>query len=112
VAYDYPGNVRELKHAVEMAATFCRNGTIEPWILPETLQRAGDGSEEASALPDGTIPFPDRVRNFERELLVKVLRETGGRKLEAAKKLGISRGTLWRRLQKHGFDAVDEWSDV
>ncbi len=47
----------------------------------------------------------ERVKTFERETIKRVLEETHGKKKEAAKKLGISRETLWRKLKEHGFPA-------
>ncbi|HCL80669.1 MAG TPA: sigma-54-dependent Fis family transcriptional regulator, partial [Nitrospiraceae bacterium] len=49
------------------------------------------------------IPITEKVKAFERDLLSRALEETGGKKKETAKKLGISRGTLWRKLKEHGF---------
>ncbi|MCL4490489.1 MAG: sigma-54 dependent transcriptional regulator [Nitrospirae bacterium] len=106
LSYDYPGNVRELKHAIEMAVTFCKGNTLEPCCLPaemrgEVLER----NLQTAACED--IPVTEKVRAFERELIARVLEETGGKKKEAAKKLGISRGTLWRKLKEHGFPVSD-----
>jgi len=101
-AYDYPGNIRELKHAVEMAVTFCAGNVIEPCCLPVELQNVKI-AENPQFLACSNLPVTEKVKAFERELISRALGETGGRKIETAKKLGISRGTLWRKLKEHGF---------
>ena len=106
VAYDYPGNVRELKHAIEMAVTFCRGNKIEPCCLPAEMGGAEIKQNDA-ALICHDLPVTEKVRAFERELIAHALEEAGGKKKETAKKLGISRGTLWRKLKEHGFPVTD-----
>lgn len=106
VAYDYPGNVRELKHAVEMAATFCRGSMIEPCCLPVEI-RGAEIKQADMALICRELSVIEKVKAFERELIARAFEETGGRKKETAKKLGISRGTLWRKLKEHGFPVTD-----
>ncbi|MCL4456452.1 MAG: sigma-54 dependent transcriptional regulator [Nitrospirae bacterium] len=101
MSYDYPGNVRELKHAVEMAVTFCRGNIIEPCCLPVEIREMEMGQHRS--LICNNLPITEKVKAFERDLLARVLEETGGKKKETAKKLGISRGTLWRKLKDHGF---------
>jgi len=100
--YDYPGNVRELKHAIEMAVTLCKGNLLEPCCLPAEI--SGDRIEQRLQTPVcDDLSVIDKVKAFEGELIARALEETGGRKKETAKKLGISRGTLWRKLKEHGF---------
>ncbi|MEW6739692.1 MAG: sigma-54-dependent transcriptional regulator [Nitrospirota bacterium] len=108
MAYDYPGNVRELKHAIEMAVTFCRGNMIEPCCLPVEI-RGNEINQGIAILPCKDLPLTERVKAFEREIIAHILEETSGKKKEAAKKLGISRETLWRKLKEHGFpvSAID-----
>lgn len=106
VAYEYPGNVRELRHAIEMFVTFCRGDTIEPCCLPAEI-RGTEVRHSDVALACDKLPLTERVRAFEREIIARVLEETDSKKKEAAKKLGISRGTLWRKLKEHGFPVSD-----
>jgi DNA-binding NtrC family response regulator len=100
--YDYPGNVRELKHSVEMAATLCKGTKIERWCLPAEIRGDGETPDAVISVFDD-LPLTERVKTFEREAIRRVLEETHGKKKEAAKKLGISRETLWRKLKEHGF---------
>ena len=98
--HDYPGNVRELKHAVEMAVTLCSGNTIEPCCLPSEIREI---EVIPVALTCEDLPLPEKVKLFEKEMIARVLEDTGGRKKEAATRLGICRETLWRKLKEHGF---------
>lgn len=105
LAYDYPGNVRELEHAIEMAVTLSRGQNIEPCSLPVEIR--GTEMKSDTKLVCDDLPLTERVRVFERDLITLALDETGGKKKETAKKLRISRGTLWRKLKEHGFPVTD-----
>lgn len=100
LSYDYPGNVRELKHAIETVVTLCRGNTIESCCLPPEIR--GVEIKHVSLICDN-LPLTDRVKAFEKEIIAHVLEETDGRKKEAAKILGISRETLWRKLREYRF---------
>lgn len=91
--YDYPGNVRELKHIIERALLLCQNKLITLRELPEELM-------PKSEIGFTQIDFKKCKDILEKELILKTLRECKGRKGEAAKKLGISRKTLWQKLKK------------
>jgi transcriptional regulator with PAS, ATPase and Fis domain len=108
MSYDYPGNVRELKHAIETAVTICRGNIIELCCLPVELRETE--MKHVAPLICGNSPLTERIKTFERETIAHVLEETGGKKKEAAKKLGISRETLWRKLKEYGFP--ESFSDV
>ncbi len=95
IAYDYPGNVRELFHALEHAVALARGGTIDLVHLPRTFQRPGPPAP-ASGAP---LPLEEAVRNFERAYIERVLERAGGRRSEAARILGISRKSLWQKLK-------------
>ncbi|RJQ52167.1 MAG: sigma-54-dependent Fis family transcriptional regulator [Nitrospiraceae bacterium] len=99
-AYSYPGNVRELKHAIEMVATLCTGNVIESCCLPPEIR--GTDKKYVPLICDA-LPLAERVRMFEREVIAHVLEETDGKKKEAAKILHISRETLWRKLRELGF---------
>jgi DNA-binding NtrC family response regulator len=93
--YGWPGNVRELDHTVERAVIMCREEEIQPGNLGlQFSSRArpvslGDMSlEEAEAL-----------------LISKALARYGGNISQAAEVLGLSRGTFYRRMEKHGLYA-------
>lgn len=101
-AYDYPGNVRELKHAIEMAVTLCKGNMINVCCLPAEIIGM-QASPAAIRLGCEDMPLSERVKKFEQEIIASALEDSDGKKKEVAKKLGISRETLWRKLKEYGF---------
>jgi DNA-binding NtrC family response regulator len=89
--YDWPGNVRELENALEHAAVLCADGLVTPDILPRDV--AGSIPEKGVADRHGTL------ESLERQHIRRVLDQTGGNRAEAARSLGISESTLYRRLR-------------
>lgn len=102
MSYEYPGNVRELKHAIETAVTFCKGSTIDLCCLPAEI-RGQEILKQPISFMCEDLSLSDRVRGFEKEVIAQAIDESGGRKKEAAKKLGISRETLWRKMRELGF---------
>jgi transcriptional regulator with PAS, ATPase and Fis domain len=94
--YPWPGNVRELENALEYAVAVTRRETLLPEDLPP------DVSSSASARDTESEPVPD-PRSQERERLRAVLESHQWRREDAAKALGISRTTLWRRMREAGL---------
>lgn len=92
--YQWPGNVRELKSALEYAFVIAEHGRIQPEQLPSHLAEATSSSGE-SCVPSDAV---------EREALVEALRQCRGNQSLAARKLGISRVTVWNRMRKHNID--------
>lgn len=102
MSYSYPGNVRELKHALERAVLLSRNGLIDINDLPEEI--SGIDREKPKVSLD--IPLYDGVTILEREMIINALKESGGKKIEAAKRLGISRKVLWKKIKEYKIDFV------
>ena len=103
--YPFPGNVRELEHAMQHAAALAEGGQIELDHLPSEIA-GGAGSAETDG--DGRVrPLPEAVREFEREYLKRALQHTQGRRGEAAQMLGISRKNLWEKLRSYGFSDAE-----
>lgn len=94
--HDYPGNVRELLHALERAVALSRGRPIGVEHLPDEIVHRGafvaPGSEK---LP----PLGEAVEEFERQYIERALEKAGGHRGRAASLLGISRKTLWERLK-------------
>ena len=92
-AHDWPGNVRELRNVLEFSAYLSDKGAIVRQSLPEHIARpAADGKE---------IPLAQRVREFEREEIRKLLLQNGSDlagKKRTAQQLGISLATLYNKL--------------
>ena len=94
MAYDWPGNVRELRNAVEYAGVLCPGGTIEPRHIPPHIRRDTD----PTCMPPTAL---NPEAHTDRERLISQLKETRGNQSELARRLGISRVTLWKRVKKH-----------
>ncbi len=103
LAYDFPGNVRELENTVERAVALCRGETIEPELLPAALL-APRPPQSAPSLPSGGQSLDDLMNAFERDLLLAALAKTGGVKKRAANLLGITFRSFRYRLEKLGLD--------
>jgi DNA-binding NtrC family response regulator len=88
--YAWPGNVRELRNAVERMMLLAENGRISVACLP---------AEVARTTPDEILGDEFNLERIERHLILKALRACGGRKTEAAERLGISLRTLYNKLQ-------------
>ena len=97
--YDWPGNVRELRTAIEHGVVMATGPKISLRDLPMTVRQAGVTSK--SGLPS-LVPVakPLDLHLHEHQLIVQALAETGGNVTQAAKKLGISRRTLHRKLNE------------
>lgn len=100
-AYDWPGNIRQLFNALEYALVHADGPTILPQHFPPEIESV------AQPTPSATAPAPSLVRAYyrpqqqaETETISRVLAETGGNKAEAARRLGMSRTTLWKRLKQ------------
>jgi DNA-binding NtrC family response regulator len=97
--YDFPGNVRELLHALERAVAMARGGIIRLSHLPRALS-GGQGDDPAAADPAESVqPLARAVEQFELQYIRHVLAKVGGHRGRAAELLGISRKGLWLRLR-------------
>lgn len=99
--YQWPGNVRELENAVQHAVVMAEGPAIETWHLPNSLR--GDFEEAAAGRS-----YEDEVREFKRRLIMRTLRECGGRKVDAARTLGVARGYLHRLINQLQIQIDDE----
>ncbi|MBA3028496.1 MAG: PAS domain-containing protein [Desulfobacteraceae bacterium] len=96
ISYAWPGNIRELRNAIEFAFVLCSSGAIDVKHLPPKLVQ----SAQASGIVKVNLPVED---SLQRQELVKILKEVHGNQSEAAKKLGVSRVTVWKRMKKYGL---------
>ena len=104
LSYRWPGNVRELENALEYAATVARGQTMQPEDLPpEVLNGAavnhGPSSPDAAPPPAAADPRLDP----ERAAIEAALQANRWSRTEAARTLGVSRSTLWRRMRELGL---------
>jgi two-component system, NtrC family, response regulator AtoC len=92
--YSWPGNVRELRTAIEHAVVLCRGERISLRDLPAAVR---GGGAVTRLLPEKTLT----VKDAERQLIIRALKETNGNRTHAAQKIGMSRRTFHRKL--HAF---------
>jgi DNA-binding NtrC family response regulator len=94
--FEWPGNVRQLQNEVQRAVLLCEGGDIDCSDLSITsVQTETEGS------PDTNFTLLEGV---ERNAIIQMLRETGGNKLETAKRLGIGRQTLYNKIKAYGIE--------
>lgn len=97
--YDWPGNVRELENVVERMAVLAAGGfsvaEIEEEVIRELVPDGGNGGR-----PD----LAKEVEDWERQRILRALAEAEGNKTKAARLLGISRSTLWRKIRAYSLD--------
>jgi transcriptional regulator with GAF, ATPase, and Fis domain len=93
--YDWPGNVRELRNALERAAILCEGGLIASEHLSLRMARP-------------TLPTSTDLNVVERQTIEHVMRDTGGNKSKAAKRLGLSRTQLYVRLRKYDLEKPED----
>jgi DNA-binding NtrC family response regulator len=102
--HQWPGNVRELRTAIEHAVVLCRGDKITARDLPPSLREAGDKAP-ADTDPKHLIARKDlTVKEAEREIMIRALKETDGNRTLAAKRLGVSRRTFHRKLHQHHLE--------
>ena len=106
--HDFPGNVRELEHAIHHAIVLAGEGLIDVGHLPDAVAGRTGAAAEDGTVPaaDGELlPLAEALRAFEREYLLRALAQAGGHRGLAAARLGIARKTLWEKLRAHGVQA-------
>jgi two-component system, NtrC family, response regulator HydG len=97
LAYDWPGNVRELRNVLERASMLAEGEFVDrqDLVLSSAMTTLEEPSEQSRAVRP--------IQEIERAEIVRALDETAGNKKEAARRLGISRRALYRRLEKFGL---------
>ena len=95
----WPGNVRELENTVNRLAIFAPTGEITLADVETETQRTAESEETPAAQVT-----PDRLMELERQHILQILKQTGGNRSEAARRLGIERKTLYRKALRLGID--------
>jgi DNA-binding NtrC family response regulator len=95
-AFDWPGNVRQLQNEVQRTVLLCEGNEVAVTDLSVANAKVGnaDGSDTSFTLLEGV----------ERNAIIQTLKETGGNKLETAKRLGIGRQTLYNKIKAYGIE--------
>jgi DNA-binding NtrC family response regulator len=95
--YEWPGNIRELEHAVQHAVLLGKNAVISAADLPGHLVARGDGRVTVGQ----ALARQLTLHELEREYIDQILEATRGNKTEAARILGVDRTTLYRKLEEY-----------
>jgi two-component system response regulator PilR (NtrC family) len=104
LAYDYPGNVRELANIIERAVTLCEGDLVTPASLPPAVRGTAPAApEKAAALPPEGLDLQAHLDAIERSILEQALNHTRGVKTEAARLLSLTFRSLRYRLAKYGI---------
>ena len=118
LSYPWPGNVRELSNTIERTVVLANSDRVTPELLPERVRKGADGKEVPkvdveralsciqSALqtqelhPDlaEVLPFEE----VEKRAILGAIKKCGGDISKASRKLGLSRATLYRKLDRYG----------
>jgi DNA-binding NtrC family response regulator len=95
-AFDWPGNVRQLQNEVQRTVLLCEGNEVAVTDLSVANAKVGnaDGADTSFTLLEGV----------ERNAIIQTLKETGGNKLETAKRLGIGRQTLYNKIKAYGIE--------
>lgn len=112
MAYDWPGNIRELANVLERAQILAEHQQITRNDLPDFVTRIPPGGVAPSASVTGVVSAvpsgPLTLRDTERQQVQQALESAAGNKVRAARLLGISRRALYRLLEKHGLAGGSE----
>ena len=103
--YSWPGNVRELRNAIEYAFVLCSGNWIGREHLPPKITT--NGQKPANRMGRSAASWEK-----ERTRLIDTLRQVGGNQSEAARILGVSRVTVWKRIKKYGVDLETELAKI
>jgi len=101
--YHWPGNVRELINVIEYAFVVCPEGQIQLHHLPPYLETREEMVSLAESGINSIKTLSPRALNLDKNTILEVLKETGGNRSLAARRLGISRITLWKKMKKLGI---------
>ncbi|MFM2294662.1 MAG: Transcriptional regulatory protein ZraR, partial [Verrucomicrobiota bacterium] len=102
IRHRWPGNVRELRTAIEHAVVLSRGERITLRDLPASVRDAGVDTNVAPLLASKDLT----VKDAERQLIIRALKECDGNRTEAAKKIGMSRRTFHRKLKVYSLEAL------
>ena len=97
----WPGNVRELENTVNRLAIFAPTGEVTLADVESETHRAPESAEVEVSV---AAAAPDRLMELERQHILQILKQTGGNRSEAARRLGIERKTLYRKALRLGID--------
>lgn len=110
-AYPWPGNLRQLASVIQQAVLATTGSVLLPEHLPLSIRnRTGSMGNGSALLP--VAPDPSLSDDSERLLILKALDRCGNNRTRAARSLGISRVTLYKKMKRHRLQAPRRWTSV
>ncbi|MBD3285073.1 response regulator [candidate division WOR-3 bacterium] len=116
MSYNWPGNIRELRHTMELAALYAlEEGIIRPQHLPDEVRKKKEPETDPAPAPNASATLPqggegktlEKLEDFrdrcERNYIQKVMKQFDGNKSQVSKALGISRALLYKKLNVLGL---------
>ena len=96
--FDWPGNVRQVQNEIQRGVLLCETSEIDASDL-SIASNSAKNDMEAGMDTNFTL-----LEGVERNAIIQMLKETGGNKLETAKRLGIGRQTLYNKIKAYGIE--------
>jgi DNA-binding NtrC family response regulator len=104
-SHHWPGNIRELQNAIERAVALAEGEYLEARDFPERMLQAAPGKVEKGGDVNDLLAIRKQVlQGFERNHIIRLLKENGGNVSVAARQAGINRRTLYRLMRRYGID--------
>jgi len=107
--YNWPGNVRQVENIIERATILDTDGVIDTNDLPSVILTGNEVVQNEPQVVSQEVgdlaPLRRALQEPEKVYILKVLKEVGWNKKQAAKKLGVNRTTLYNKLRKHNIVA-------
>lgn len=101
-SYSWPGNIRELKNIIERMVVLSSGNQLSGDSVPDDI-KGGFSERNAESSQSSNLKPVQKITDMERQMIEKALVDVGGNKSLAAKKLGISRRTLYRKLEEYNL---------
>jgi len=98
INYDWPGNVRELENVLERCLNFLDNNIIRATNLPYHIRNYKQGKEP------NVLELKDHLEETERVAIINALKACTGNRVKAARILGISRASIYQKIDKYGIN--------
>ena len=107
--YSWPGNVRELEHLIESAMNLVEGDVITPDAVRQHFNSRfafGAGHEQKKQQAEGSLNLTLLVSQYEKDLIIKALKDSNGNISKAAKNLSLPKQTLHNKIKKYGIKVV------